>query len=73
MFTSAVTLSAFPRWRDSSPPSSDWMTVMRGPKPVPTMTPGWYTAKLTVNGRDYTKNFQVLDDKWAQDRWAVDR
>jgi hypothetical protein len=39
----------------------------------PTMTPGWYTAKLTVNGRDYTKTFQVLDDKWAQDRWAIDR
>jgi hypothetical protein len=37
------------------------------------LTAGWYTAKLTVNGRDYTKNFQVLDDKWAQDRWAVDR
>ena len=37
------------------------------------MTPGWYTAKLTVNGRDYTKTFQVIEDKWAQDRWAVDR
>jgi hypothetical protein len=38
-----------------------------------TMTPGWYTAKLTVNGREYTKSFQVLDDKWANDRWAIDR
>ena len=37
------------------------------------VTPGWYTAKLTVNGRDYTKTFQVLEDKWAADRWAVDR
>jgi photosystem II stability/assembly factor-like uncharacterized protein len=37
------------------------------------MTPGWYTAKLSVNGRDYTRTFQVLEDKWANDRWAVDR
>jgi hypothetical protein len=37
------------------------------------MASGWYVAKLTINGRDYTKNFQVLDDKWANDRWAVDR
>ena len=37
------------------------------------MTPGWYTAKLSVNGRDYTKSFQIIEDKWAGDRWAVDR
>jgi hypothetical protein len=37
------------------------------------MTSGWYTAKLSVNGRDYTRNFQVLDDKWANDKWAIDR
>jgi photosystem II stability/assembly factor-like uncharacterized protein len=37
------------------------------------MTPGWYTAKLTVNGREYTKSFQVLEDKWSNDRWAIDR
>jgi photosystem II stability/assembly factor-like uncharacterized protein len=37
------------------------------------MNSGWYVAKLTVNGREYTKNFQVLDDKWANDRWAIDR
>jgi len=36
-------------------------------------TPGWYTAKLTVNGRDYTKTFQVMEDKWASDRWAIDK
>jgi hypothetical protein len=37
------------------------------------LTPGWYTAKLSVNGRDYTKTFQVLEDKWAADKWAIDR
>jgi len=28
------------------------------------VTPGTYTAKLTVNGRDYTKPIQVLEDRW---------
>ena len=37
------------------------------------LTSGWYTAKLTVNGREYTKSFQVIEDKWALDRWAIDR
>jgi hypothetical protein len=45
----------------------------RGGRGGAPMTSGWYTAKLTVNGRDYTRSFQVLDDKWANDRWAIDR
>ncbi len=36
-------------------------------------TPGWYTARLSVNGRDYTKTFQVMEDKWGTDRWSVDK
>jgi hypothetical protein len=45
----------------------------RGGRGGAPMSSGWYTAKLSVNGRDYTKTFQVLDDKWANDRWAIDR
>ncbi|HEY6219884.1 MAG TPA: hypothetical protein VIV65_07480 [Gemmatimonadaceae bacterium] len=37
------------------------------------LQPGTYTAKLTVNGKDYVRVFDVLDDKWAFDTWAIDR
>ncbi len=32
------------------------------------VTPGMYTVKLTVNGRDYTKPVQVLEDRWFDER-----
>jgi hypothetical protein len=32
------------------------------------VAPGTYLAKLTVNGRDYTKPVQVLEDKWLFER-----
>jgi hypothetical protein len=35
--------------------------------------PGTYTAKLTVNGKEYTKTFEVLEDKWAWDFWGIDK
>jgi hypothetical protein len=35
--------------------------------------PGIYTAKLTVNGKEYTKTFEILEDKWAWDPWAIDK
>jgi hypothetical protein len=36
-------------------------------------TPGWYTVKLSVSGKDYTKSFQIMEDRWASDPWAIDR
>ena len=36
------------------------------------MASGWY-GQATVNGRDFVKSFQILEDKWADDRWAVDK
>ena len=33
-----------------------------------TATPGSYTIKLTVGGRDYTKPVQVLEDRWVRER-----
>ena len=32
------------------------------------VTPGEYTVKLTVGGRDYTKPVTVLEDRWLNDR-----
>jgi photosystem II stability/assembly factor-like uncharacterized protein len=32
------------------------------------VTPGSYTVKLTVGGRDYTKPVEVLEDRWARER-----
>jgi hypothetical protein len=32
------------------------------------VTPGGYTVKLTVGGRDYTKPVQVLEDRWLRER-----
>ena len=32
------------------------------------MAAGAYVAKLTVNGRDYTKSFTVLEDVWLRER-----
>ncbi|HEX4684916.1 MAG TPA: hypothetical protein VH277_19510, partial [Gemmatimonadaceae bacterium] len=36
--------------------------------PAAVVTPGTYIAKLTVNGRDYTKPVQVLEDTWMFER-----
>jgi len=35
---------------------------------APVVAPGTYVAKLTVNGRDYTKPVQVLEDAWMFER-----
>ena len=32
------------------------------------ITPGTYTVKLTVGGKDYTKPVQVLEDRWFNER-----
>ena len=29
--------------------------------------------KLTVNGKEYSKTFEVLEDKWAWDFWGIDK
>jgi len=35
---------------------------------APAIAPGTYVAKLTVNGRDYTKPVRVLEDTWLYER-----
>ena len=35
---------------------------------APTIAAGTYTAKLTVNGHDYTKPVSVLEDIWMYER-----
>jgi len=35
---------------------------------VPAVAPGTYVAKLTVNGREYIKPVQVLEDTWMFER-----
>jgi hypothetical protein len=37
------------------------------------VTPGVYTATLSANGKTYTKVFEVLEDKWVWDKWAIDK
>jgi hypothetical protein len=37
------------------------------------VAPGVYVATLTVNGKEYTKSFEILEDKWAWDPWAIDK
>jgi hypothetical protein len=32
------------------------------------ITPGTYTVKLSVGGKDYTKTVQVLEDRWYNER-----
>ena len=34
----------------------------------PSLQPGVYTVKLSVNGKEYSKQVQVLEDKWFRGR-----
>jgi hypothetical protein len=34
----------------------------------PALQPGVYTVKLSVNGKEYSKQLQVLEDKWFKAR-----
>ena len=40
----------------------------RGGAPFGGVGAGTYTVKLTVNGKDYTKPVQVLEDRWLNER-----